>query len=74
MSDKRIRNRPFGLDMPFAEALERYIGSDRIEALRAEARQSPADNEEGPIVLTWQKNLSTTRCAATDDRRVSMAE
>lgn len=60
MSGKETRNRLLGLDMPFDEALERFIGTDRDEALRAEGGQLPADNEEGPKMLTWQKNLSKT--------------
>ena len=30
------RKPPFGLDMPFGEALERFIGTDRAEVLEAE--------------------------------------
>lgn len=60
MSDKQTRNGPFGLDMSFAEALERYIGTDREEALSAGKGQSPEGDQGEPEVLTWQKNLSTT--------------
>ena len=60
MSEKETRNPPFGLDMPFAEALERFIGTDRQEALRAEGIESPADRRKDQPLLTWHKKLSTT--------------
>ena len=60
MTEKETRNPPFGLDMPFAEALERFIGTDRNEALRAEGKHTSATRIRGPQLLTWQKKLSTT--------------
>lgn len=60
MSERETRNPPFGLDMPFAEALERFIGTDRNEALRAEGKHTPASRNRGQQLLTWFKNLSAT--------------
>lgn len=60
MSEKETRNPPFGLEMPYAEALERFIGTDRQEALRAEGIDAPVDKKGGPKLLTWEKKLSTT--------------
>lgn len=54
------RNPPFGLDMPFDEALLRFARVDPRE-LNPEAppRVQPSERMP-PSVLTWQKNLSTT--------------
>ncbi|MDP3908598.1 hypothetical protein [Novosphingobium sp.] len=60
MSEKEARNPPFGLDMPYAEALERFIGTDRQEALGAEGIETPTNRKGMPNVLTWEKKLSTT--------------
>lgn len=60
MKEKDTRNPLFGLGMPFAEALERFIGTDRQEALRAEGNEAPEPSRRGPQLLTWQKNLSKT--------------
>lgn len=61
MNEKREkRNPPFGLEMSFAEAMERFIGTDRQEALRAEGIETPAGRKGGPKLLTWEKKLSTT--------------
>lgn len=54
------RNPPFGLDMPFAEALQRFIQTDRREALDAETTGAPPISTGGPTLLTWEKKLSTT--------------
>lgn len=51
------RNPPFGLDMPFGEALERYAG-----VVPSELAMSPrsVSSSKGPQVLTWYKKLSKT--------------
>jgi hypothetical protein len=51
------RNPPFGLDMPFDEALERYAGVISSE-LAISQRSVP--QPKGSTVLTWVKKLSTT--------------
>lgn len=60
MSEKDTRNPPFGLDMPFGEALERFIGTDRQEALRAEGIEAPSERRKESGLLTWHKKLSQT--------------
>ena len=50
MSERQTRIPPFGLDMAFTEALERYIGTNRKEALHAELGEPPASYEEGTKV------------------------
>ncbi|MEL7680345.1 hypothetical protein AAG602_04170 [Citromicrobium bathyomarinum] len=60
MTEKDKRNPPLGLDMPFDEALERFIGTDRQEALRAEGIETPAERKGPRKVLTWEKKLSKT--------------
>lgn len=55
MSDRR--ERPLGLDMPFGEALERFIGVDRKEL---ELPLRGGGKQEGSQVLTWIKHLSQT--------------
>lgn len=54
------RNPPFGLDMPFDEALARFIQTDRREALESESTGAPQISIGGPTLLTWHKKLSTT--------------
>lgn len=51
------RNPPFGLDMPFPEALERYAGVIPSELAESSRSVSVA---KGPPVLTWFKKLSIT--------------
>lgn len=54
------RNPPFGLDMPFEEALLRFSRVDPQELNpAAPARVQPIERMP-PSVLTWQKNLSPT--------------
>lgn len=52
------RNPPFRLDLPFDEALARFIQTDRNEALAAEAADGRSIGRSS--LLTWQKKLSTT--------------
>lgn len=56
MTDSK-RNPPFGLDLPFNEAMERFAG-----VIPAELAVSPRSvpQPEGPSVLTWFKKLSKT--------------
>jgi len=54
------RNPPFGLDMPFDEALARFIQTDRDEALQAESGRTSATSIRGHSLPTWHKPLSTT--------------
>lgn len=51
------RNPPFGLDMPFPEALERYAGVNPAELAK---RPRSVPEAKGPQVLTWWKKLSLT--------------
>lgn len=52
------RNPPFGLDMDFGEALERFILTDPQEA---EKLQNEEAQQEKPMpTLQWSKNLSDT--------------
>ena len=51
------RNPPLGLDMPFGEALLRFIGVDRNELTMPERQQT---TEEGIPMSTWVKRLSVT--------------
>ena len=60
MTGGATRNPPFGLDMPFDEALARFIQTDRREALEAETAGSIFVPTRGPELLTWHKKLSTT--------------
>jgi len=60
MTSGSTRNPPFGLDMPFVEALARFIQTDRREALDAETTDAPPIPTRGPTLLTWHKTLSTT--------------
>lgn len=61
MSDDR-RNPPLALDLPFGEALERFIGVDRNEL--AFPPRERAAQQKGPPVLTWIKHLSKTDAQA----------
>lgn len=54
------RNPPFGLDMPFDEALARFIQTGRREASEAEKSGAAPILSRGPTLLTWEKKLSTT--------------
>lgn len=60
MNEKERRNPPFRLDMPFPEALERFIRTDRQEALGAEGLEATENERGGQELLTWEKKLSTT--------------
>lgn len=51
------RNPPFGLVMPFGEAMERFAGVNPDE-LALSPRSVP--QTKGPTVLTWFKKLSIT--------------
>lgn len=51
------RNPPFGLDMPFPEALERYAGVNPAELAKSPRSVAVA---KGPSVLTWVKKMSPT--------------
>ena len=60
MSEKETRKPPFGLDMPFEEALERFGRTDPREAAAMEAAEAEPGEEKATDVLTWTKKLSKT--------------
>jgi hypothetical protein len=54
------RNPPFGLDMPFDEALLRFSRVDPQDLNPAAPLRVQPSERTPPSVLTWQKNLSVT--------------
>lgn len=54
------RKPPFGIDMPFGEALERFIGTDRAEVLEAERGGPVRKTKKRSKMATWHKKLSVT--------------
>lgn len=59
MSAER-RKPPFGMDMGFGEALERFIGTSRDEVLEAERNGPVRKSEKRSKMATWHKELSRT--------------
>ena len=58
MSDEK-RNQPFGLDMNFGEALERFSGTDPKEAMDA-ARESIAEGTIDDLIDAFEASARTT--------------